>query len=96
MPSCYWRRRKKKSKGKTSKSSDKGWITVGYIPDEMPEILLTLIKTWGFISGFCAKRKVSLWWAELEGVDSWKLYGNGITIIEARIYESSFNILDWR
>ena len=36
---------KKKSKGKTSKSSDKGWITVGYIPDEMPEILLTLIKT---------------------------------------------------
>ena len=60
MPSCYWQKRKKKSKGKTRKNSDKGWITVGYIPDEMPKILFPLIKTWGFARGFCANRKVSL------------------------------------
>ena len=36
----------KKSKRKTSKKSNKEWITVGHIPDALVEILFWLMITW--------------------------------------------------
>ena len=36
----------KKSKGKTSKESDKEWIKVDHIPDALAEILFSLLKEW--------------------------------------------------